>query len=170
MTLTEAKVLINCDRLSTSHSQAWFDLGCGSGLFSEALIELLSKGSFVYAIDQEPTSFRSNQIKFRQLDFVKDPLPDVLVDGILMANSLHYVKDKIPFLSKIKKHLKPGGVVLLVEYDMVTPNQWVPYPISFLSAQDLFKHVGLEFVYKISERPSTFNNGKIYSALFQNQN
>jgi len=169
MTLTEAKALINCDRLHASNPQTWFDLGCGNGLFSEALSGLLPKDSQVYAIDKEPTSFRSNQIKFLQLDFVKDSLPNVSVDGTLMANSLHYVKDKIQFLDKAKKHLLPGGVFLLVEYDMVTPNQWVPYPVSFLSAQELFKQVGFEVVYKISDRPSTLNNREIYSALFSNQ-
>jgi len=168
MTLTEAKALINCDRLHASNAQTWLDLGCGSGLFSEALNGLLPKNSSIYAIDKEAASFRSNQIKFLQLDFVKDPLPEIPVDGVLMANSLHYVKDKIQFLGKIKKHLLPGGAFLLVEYDMVTPNHWVPYPASFLSAQDLFKQGGLEFVYKISDRPSTLNNRKIYSALFQN--
>src|SRR5882762_8715762 len=115
MTLTEAKALINCDRLNGSYSQSWFDLGCGSGLFSEALHGLLPKGSSIHAIDREPTSFSSNQIKFLQLDFVKDPLPKVSVDGILMANSLHYVNDKIQFLAKIKKNLPPDGVFLLVE-------------------------------------------------------
>jgi len=166
MTLTETKALINCDRLQSSHPQTWFDLGCGNGLFSEALKGLLPKDSFIYAIDKEPTSFRSKQIEFLQLDFVNDPLPKVFVNGILMANALHFVKDKIQFLDKIKEKLLPGGVFLLVEYDMVTPNHWVPYPVNFLLAQNLFKQVVLEIVYKISDRPSTFNNSKIYSALF----
>jgi SAM-dependent methyltransferase len=169
VTLTEAETLINCDRLNTSAAQSWFDLGCGSGLFSEALIGLLPAASLIYAIDKEVTSFHHKQIKFLQLDFIRDPLPGVLVDGILMANALHYVKDKIQFLGKIKKHLRPDGVFLLVEYDMETPNQWVPYPLNLLSAQDIFKQAGLEFVCKINERLSSFNNRKIYSALFQNK-
>src|SRR5271154_7109047 len=169
MTLIEAKALINCDQLNSSQPQTWFDLGCGSGLFSEALNVLLPESSSIYAIDKKPTSFRSNQIKFLQLDFVKDPLPKISVDGILMANSLHYVQDKRQFLDKIKSNLSSGGVFLLVEYDMETPNQWVPYPISFLSAKDLLKQAGFESVYKISDRPSTFNNRRIYSALFHIQ-
>jgi ubiquinone/menaquinone biosynthesis C-methylase UbiE len=166
MTLPQAKALLNCDRLNASQPQTWFDLGCGSGLFSEALNGLLPKGSSIYAIDKEPVSFPGIEIKFLQLDFVKNPLPKVSVDGVLMANSLHYVKNKIQFLSKLKKNLLPGGVFLLVEYDMETPNHWVPYPVSFSSAQGLFKQAGFEVVYKISDRPSAFNNRNIYSALF----
>lgn len=170
MTLREAEKLINCNHLNVPQSQTWFDLGCGGGLFSEALNRLLPKGSLIYAVDREPSSFPGNQIKFLQLDFLKDPLPNVSVNGVLMANSLHYVRNKIQFLSKTKKHLLASGVFLLVEYDMQTPNHWVPYPISFSSAQDLFKQAGFEAVYKISERPSTLNKRKIYSALFYNQN
>jgi trans-aconitate methyltransferase len=168
MTITEAKALINCNALNAPQPQTWFDLGCGGGLFSEALIGLLPKSSSIYAIDKEPTSFNRSQIKFLQLDFIKDPLPKVSADGILMANSLHFVKDQVTFLSKIKKHLSPGGVFLLVEYDMQAPSHWVPYPVSFSIAQDLFKQVGIGSVYKIGDRPSAFNSRKIYSALFYN--
>jgi len=170
MTLPDAKALINCDSLHTPQPQTWFDLGCGSGLFSNALAELLPEESSIYAIDQQPTKFKSKNIKFFQLDFVKDPLPIQLpVNGILMANSLHFVKDKLLFLNKVKDHLLPGGVFLVVEYDMDTPNPWVPYPVGFLSAQDLFKAAGFERGDKISERPSTLNGRNIYSALFLKQ-
>jgi ubiquinone/menaquinone biosynthesis C-methylase UbiE len=166
MTLPEAAALINCSQLSALQPQTWFDLGCGNGLFSHALRGLLHKGGLIYAIDKESTLSSSNQIKFLQLDFLNDPLPEVLVDGVLMANALHYVRDKIQFLAKIKRHFLPNGVFLLVEYDMQRPNYWVPFPVSFSSAQVLFKQAGFEAVYKISERPSTLNNSKIYAALF----
>ena len=97
MTLSEAKALINYGRLNAPHPQTWFDLGCDSGLFSEALSGLLAKDSSIYAIDKKPASFRNNQIKFLQLDFVKDLLPKISVDGILITNSLHYVQDNFNF-------------------------------------------------------------------------
>jgi ubiquinone/menaquinone biosynthesis C-methylase UbiE len=168
MTLAEAKTLINCDRLNTSQPQTWFDLGCGSGLFSQALDELLPEDCLIYAIDKTFTSFSSNQIRFLQLDFVKGPLPAVSVDGILMANSLHFVKDKLQFLNRIKKFLSAKGIFILVEYDIETSNQWVPYPISFRLTKSLFTQVGFESADKLSEIPSRFNNRRIYSALFYN--
>jgi len=168
MTPTEAAALINCDQLRISKLQTWFDLGCGSGLFSNALIGLLPEGSFIYAIDKQLATFNNRQIKFQKLDFIKDQLPNLSVDGILMANSLHYVKDKLPFLIKIKKLLSTKGVFLLVDYDTETSNQWIPHPISFRAAKNLFKELGFDDVYKINERLSIFNEGSIYSAVFYN--
>src|SRR4051812_399784 len=101
MTLSHAKALINSDQLNLSQPQTWFDLGCGAGLFSKALHALLPPGSLIYAIDKQPATFNEKGIKFLQLDFVKDKLPNSLVDGILMANSIHFVKDEAQFLSKI---------------------------------------------------------------------
>jgi ubiquinone/menaquinone biosynthesis C-methylase UbiE len=168
MTLSDAKALINCDELNASQPQTWFDLGCGDGLFSKALQELLPEGSWIYAVDKQPTKFHSKGIKFLELDFVEDKLPEPLVNGILMANSIHFVKDKPKFLERIKKHILIDGFFLLVEYDMETSNRWVPYPISSLSATALLKQVGFELVKKISERKSLFNDQRIYSALFLN--
>ena len=84
-----------------------------------------------------------------------------------MANALHYIKDQLTFLTRIKKHLRLNGLFLLIEYDMQTPNTWVPYPIGFSSAKDLFKRAGFGEVYKISERQSSFNRARIYSVLFR---
>jgi hypothetical protein len=84
-----------------------------------------------------------------------------------MANSLLYVKNKIVFLEKIKTCLNANGCFLIVEYDMETANHWVPYPINFLSLKKLFHDVGFSFIEKISERPSAFNRGNLYSALIK---
>jgi len=170
MTLSDAKALINCDTLNVAQPQTWFDLGCGAGLFSNALHALLPHGSLIYAVDKQRATFNAEGIKFLQLDFVKDKLHVSSLDGILMANSIHFVKDKAQFLTRIKKHLLFSGAFLLVEYDMKTSNKWVPYPITLPLAITLFEQAGFEFVYKISERTSLFNDQQIYSALFFNSN
>jgi ubiquinone/menaquinone biosynthesis C-methylase UbiE len=170
MTLPEAEELIKCDELNSPQPQTWFDLGCGSGLFSRALAELLPQESLVCAVDKQTAKFKDRKIKFVQLDFVEDPLPKLAVNGILMANSLHYVNDKLQFLNKVKRHLMADGFFLLVEYDIEVPNYWVPFPVSFASAQGLFKQAGFDTIRKISEMPSVLNNRKIYAALFHHQN
>lgn len=173
MQLQDAINLIENKNINNETKTVWADLGCGSGLFTYALAGLLKEGSTVYALDKTISSFKKNaslktiDIKPIQLDFEKATLPFENLDGIIMANSLHFVKDKIELIEKIRKHLHQKGCFLIVEYDMETSNYWVPYPINFLSLQKLFRKIGYSFVEKINERPSSFNRGDLYSAIMK---
>jgi len=101
-----------------------------------------------------------------QSDFVKDHLNFPALDGILMANSLHYVKDKSGLISKIAKFLQPGGCFLFVEYDTDIPvPNWVPYPASFQSLAKLLAAAGFISAVRIGQRPSRYNRGTLYCAL-----
>lgn len=171
MTLNEGVALIKTDKIDSFKAATWADLGCGSGLFTYALASLLKDESVIYAVDKNISSFNKNPflknilIKPVELNFEKTSLPFNKLDGILMANSLHYVKNKKDFLEKTKTCLNTDGCFLIVEYDMETANHWVPYPINFSSLKKLFHDVGFSFVEKISERPSVFNRANLYSAI-----
>ncbi|HZW71346.1 MAG TPA: methyltransferase domain-containing protein [Hanamia sp.] len=171
MTLQEGIALIKTDKIDSFKAATWADLGCGSGLFTNALASLLADESTIYAVDKNLSSFHKDSslksilIKPVELNFERTPLPFNNLDGILMANSLHYVKNKKDFFEKIKTCLNANGCFLIVEYDMEIANHWVPYPISFLSLKKLFHDVGFSFVEKISERPSAFNRGNLFSAI-----
>ena len=173
MTLQEGIALIKTDKIDSFKAATWADLGCGSGLFTNALASLLADESTIYAADKNLSSFHKDSslksilIKPVELNFERTPLPFNNLDGILMANSLHYVKNKKDFFEKIKTCLNANGCFLIVEYDMETANNWVPYPISFLSLKKLFHDVGFSFVEKISERPSVFNRANLYSAIVE---
>lgn len=173
MTLQEGIALIKTDKIDSFKAATWADLGCGSGLFTNALASLLADESTIYAVDKNLSSFHKDSslksilIKPVELNFERTPLPFNNLDGILMANSLHYVKNKKDFFEKIKTCLNANGCFLIVEYNMETANHWVPYPISFLSLKKLFHDVGFSFVEKISERPSAFNRGNLYSAIVE---
>lgn len=168
MELNEAIELIRYEGIAGTAASAWADLGCGSGLFSRALTGLLQAGSIVYAIDKEPVSLESTNgvtIKPLQLDFVANPLPLQNLDGILMANSLHYVKDQYGFIKKAGACLKPGGSFLIIEYDTDNANPWVPYPLSYHSLLKLFHRAGYPNITRLHEHASIYRRANIYSVL-----
>jgi ubiquinone/menaquinone biosynthesis C-methylase UbiE len=169
MEIDEAAALIREAIATNGELQVWADLGCGSGTFTRALASLLPAGSTVHAIDRQsqiiPRQYRNAIIKFRQADFENDDLHIENLDGILLANSLHYVQDQKAVITKLAKILKPEGRCLLVEYDHRKANRWVPYPIPFEDASKLLRSVGFKQVKKSGERPSAFGQATMYSCV-----
>ncbi|MBT1705045.1 class I SAM-dependent methyltransferase [Chryseosolibacter indicus] len=151
--------------------QVWSDLGAGRGLFTQALSTLLPVQSSIYAIDKEETALAHIHVKAGitlhklRLNFIHDDLPDLKLDGAILANSLHYVKDKHSFLAKLGNSLKADARIILVEYDTDVPNQWVPYPLSFTSATKLFSQKGYKSIQKIGETISVYQRANIYASL-----
>src|SRR3978361_169316 len=108
MKLQEAIALIQTDYFIQNAPSVWADLGCGSGLFTEALASFLFPESTIYAIDKSMSSFKGKHvpdniiIKKMESDFVHQISDLKNLDGILMANSLHFVKEKKAFLQDAK--------------------------------------------------------------------
>ncbi|MGD8321712.1 MAG: class I SAM-dependent methyltransferase, partial [Gemmatimonadota bacterium] len=120
----------------------WADLGCGEGTFTRALAELLGPGSRVYAVDRSRRRLLlldrwTRSVDARVIPLVADfTLPLDLpgldppgLDGLLLANALHFAVDAEAVLSRLAARVRPGGRVVLVEYDGRRANPWVPYPI-----------------------------------------
>jgi hypothetical protein len=149
--------------------QVWADLGAGSGLFSRALSALLPDGSIIFALDKNykegqhiPPEKTSNRIITEKKDFESD-LDIPTCNGIVMANSLHFVEDKLSLLKKLP--VTTGGRIIIVEYDTDTANQWVPYPVSCKNLQQLIETAGIGSLQKLAEERSRYQSGGIYSAL-----
>jgi len=171
MELTVAVKLIE-KGIAGETPQTWLDLGAGNGTFTIALATMLTPGSTIYAIDRDESALKKiafprrdvSLIKIRK-DFTREELNIEISDGILMANSLHFVADKISFFKRIKKVVKKTLRVVVVEYDSDSGNQWVPYPISFVSLQKLCIESGISSPNKIGDTPSIYQRSRIYSAL-----
>ena len=149
--------------------ECWADLGAGSGTFSYCLAELLGPEGQIFAIDRSPgfasisAQLDRAPISVISRDFTQNlQLPPL--DGILMANSLHYVAQQEKFLNQILTHLKEEGKFLLIEYDRRIPNPWVPFPISRRKSQRLFRSLSL-YAEEIGSTPSQYGNGDIYAIL-----
>ena len=91
-------------------------------------------------------------------------LPPGPFDGVLAANSLHFVARLEPVLDAIGAALAPGGRFLLVEYDADQGNPWVPHPISFARLAPSRAARGFGEPRLIHRVPSRFLNA-IYGAV-----
>jgi trans-aconitate methyltransferase len=176
MTEQQAIALIDNEHTrSLPHPTRWADLGCGSGLFTHALASLLQPGSTIYAIDRQSlikpqTTKGQVTIQPLKLDFIKSDLAGDAglhhLDGILMANSLHYVKDKPNLLNRLSTSLNPTHCLLIVEYDTDQPvSTWVPYPLSFNALTTLVQAAGYQTITLLAERPSLYGRSNLYAAL-----
>jgi len=154
---------------------SWADLGAGSGAFTFALRELIGSSASIYAVDKDSSSLnelkREYESRFQNSenlniiigDFSK-PLNLPPFDGILMANSLHFFKDKVKLLQHIKLFLKPNGKLIMIEYNVDKGNLWVPYPFSFPTFKKLCSEAGFEEPKLLATHPSRFLAG-FYSAM-----
>ncbi|MDZ4747919.1 MAG: class I SAM-dependent methyltransferase [Saprospiraceae bacterium] len=147
----------------------WADIGAGSGLFSKAMMEILEEGK-VIALDNNPhLLFSLHPPPHLAFEFLEADFHDIMdlpaVDGILMANSLHYADDHFNVLQNVLTSLKPGGTFLMIEYDTEIPNPiWVPNPLSLARFKELCSQAGLREPEVISRRKSVYNDGEMYVA------
>jgi len=151
------------------------DFGAGSGAFTLALRELIGLDATIYAVDKDKSSLRtlenSHRARFDTThnlillpnDFSR-PLDLPPLDGVVMANSLHYFRDKEKLLRQVWEYLKPNGAVLLVEYNVDSGNLWVPHPLSFETYRILAPRVGLTEPRLLATHPSRFLK-EFYSAV-----
>ncbi len=170
MTFSEATQFLSGTPIHDSGPAQWADLGCGAGLFTQVLSARLHSGSRIFAIDKKAsphiqTVNKAVTITPVQADFVKDDLALQALSGILMANALHYVKNKSALLQKLKKYLLPGAVFIIVEYDTAKANPWVPYPVPFAELQPLFASIGYHHIQKTGRRKSLYQPAGMYASL-----
>jgi ubiquinone/menaquinone biosynthesis C-methylase UbiE len=152
----------------------WADLGSGWGAFTLALADLLGPGARIHSVDRDGGALRRQReamerrfpdarVEYLQADFTR-PLELPQLDGVVMANSLHFVRDKGPVLALVRGLLKPSGRLILVEYDGDHGNHWVPYPLSYQTWERLVLDHGFGDTTPLHRVPSRFF-GAIYSSL-----
>lgn len=156
----------------------WADIGAGDGTFTRALVELLGPSSRIFAVDRDAPALAAlgrwaksagANVVTVVADFSRAfelPGPDrPALDGMLLANSLHFVRDAEAALARLARWLRPGARLVLVEYERRRASRWVPYPISTERLPPLAAAAGLSTPVVTATRPSAFG-GNLYVATF----
>lgn len=156
------------ERFASPEGQRWADLGCGSGTFTRALAAVLPGQSQIIAVDKTaqslaPVMEHQISVNFLRADMEQEQLSLGKLNGILMANSLHYIRGKKAFLQKLEPAFIGQKQWLIVEYDTESANRWVPFPLSYNQLRSLFLPLGY-IAEKINTRQSAYG-GDMYAAL-----
>lgn len=154
-------------------------MGSGTGAFTLALADVMRSEGQIISIDKDRFALRKQAKSIQQqfpktavfyqtADYTK-PLNLPLLDGIVMANTLHFHQGdkRIQLLKQIRDYLKPDGRLIVVEYDTDRGNHWVPYPMSFYTWQAVAAQAGFAETTLLAMQPSRFL-GQIFSALSLN--
>jgi len=152
----------------------WADIGSGDGTFTRALAELVGPGSRIYAVDRDASALASLtrqkmgagvEVIPVTADFTKPidlpGLADRLLDGILLANALHFVSDAATVLERLASRVQPAGRVVIVEYDNRPASRWVPHPIPSAAWPALARRAGLTKAVIAGSRRSAYG-GALY--------
>jgi len=123
----------------------YLDIGCGDCIVTEKLGKLLGlKSKNIYGVDFNEFSEQqykiNNNINFTilQKNYKKLPYNDNSISFITLINVLHHVDNLDILLSEIKRILKPSGILMIIEPDVV---DYVDYMISDI------EHLLYHFVY-----------------------
>jgi ubiquinone/menaquinone biosynthesis C-methylase UbiE len=154
--------------------RSWLELGSGEGAFTLALADVLGPGGRLTALDRDARAlatlrgelgrrFPQTSLETVVGDFRRD-LPGGPFDGLLAANSLHFVTDPAEVLHEGAGRVRPGGRIVVVEYDADRGNPWVPHPFSTGRFREIATAAGLANAREIGRVPSRFL-GAIYSAV-----
>ena len=120
------------EALAIKPGQTVADLGAGSGYYSFRIAALVGKQGKVLAIDVEPRMLRIIAERARReqianvvtvLSTASDPnLPANTIDLLFMVDVYHELEFPLEMMLGVRKALKPGGRVALVEYRAEDPD------------------------------------------------
>lgn len=151
----------------------WADFGAGRGAFTLALADLLGPAAILYAVDRDRVAlqtlhdamrdrFAATRLEIVAADFTA-PLDLPPLDGIVIANALHFQRDCLAVARTLRQYLAPGGSIIVVEYNIDQSNFAVPHPVPFRRWEQTAHDAGFRVTRLIATRPSSTLH-EIYAA------
>jgi ubiquinone/menaquinone biosynthesis C-methylase UbiE len=159
--------------ISANMPPTWADLGAGDGAFTLALAELLGNDATIYTVDRDSRALASGKDRLARafpavniMPVVADfryPLDLPPLDGLVMANALHFVRDPQSLIHQFRAFLRPGAPFIVVEYNVDRGNHWAPFPFTFERWGEMARQAGFHNTRLLGRRSSRFLR-EIYAA------
>lgn len=165
----------NLAKLGLSHGMKVVDLGAGSGFYSVEAARQVGASGRVYAVDVikdllERLRILGGKQGLRNIEVVwgnvekigGTKLHDAIADRVIASNVLFQITKPDDFALEVKRILKPGGKVLVVDWSELSPigpKTLVPS----LKAQTLFESNGFTL-------DQAFNAGDHHYGLVMTKN
>jgi tRNA A58 N-methylase Trm61 len=165
---------VNLLRGGVTPGGTWADFGSGTGAFTLALAELIGPSGALHSIERDEYAIRQQQramhdrfpdrrVHYHTADFTR-PIDLPALDGLVIANALHFYRQPLSIVQRLKAFLKSGGRFVIVEYNVEQGNSAVPYPISLEHWVELAASAGFAHTERLATRPSRFLK-EFYSAV-----
>ncbi|MDO8494712.1 MAG: methyltransferase domain-containing protein [Deltaproteobacteria bacterium] len=128
------------------------DVGCGTGSLEVKLLPKVPQAQ-VLGIDISEEMLEQARKKmaaypsvvFRAGDFLRADLPPEKFDVAFALSNFHYFADPEAVLRKIHRHLKPGGLLVLIDWDRTS------WKGKFYNSYMRFFDSGFVKIYKMEE-------------------
>jgi ubiquinone/menaquinone biosynthesis C-methylase UbiE len=114
------------EALALKSGERLADIGAGSGYFAVRFARHVGAGGRVFAVDvsKDMITHLETQAKAAGVSNVEtilappdDPrLPDASVDRVFFCDVWHHVDDQAGYLEKLKKALRPGGEIVMIDF------------------------------------------------------
>lgn len=137
------------EALAIKEGEIVADIGAGSGYFTMRLAKHVGPKGRVYAVDVSPDMVRHLHARVRDAKLSNvspilappdDPLLPEPVDRFLIVDVWHHVEDQPKYLDHMKKLLKPGGQVIMIDFQK--REMPVGPPVSMkIAREDLLKQM-----------------------------
>ncbi len=120
------------ERLGLRPGWRCLEVGCGNGSIARWLASRVTPSGHTVASDLDVTYVAGLQLpclEVRRLDVLNDAIEDATYDFVVARAMLHHIADPHLALQRMLAALKPGGVLLSIEPDMLPCTVAEPEPV-----------------------------------------